>query len=174
MSPDIHAKILVRFFFELLPLFKFTQQLCRYKQFLVHAGSLKSKTESSAHWKKLLNLLMQLRKVVNHPYMFPEAEDSPGETDERIVTSSAKMMVLDKLLLKLKEGGHRVLLYSQVRRSWFSAHLKWASLNLMIVHAVHSDAGYYGGLLQFCWTSIHALGWGDMPCKEEVRDCVVQ
>lgn len=57
---------------------------------------------------------MQLRKVVNHPFMFPEAEESPGETDDKIVTSSAKMMVLDKLLWKLKEGGHRVLLYSQV------------------------------------------------------------
>ena len=86
----------------------------RYKQFLVHAGSLKSKVENSAHWKKLLNMLVQLRKVVNHPYMFSEAEENPGQTDEKIVTSSAKMMVLDKLLWRLKDGGHRVLVYSQV------------------------------------------------------------
>jgi SWI/SNF-related matrix-associated actin-dependent regulator of chromatin subfamily A member 5 len=62
---------------------------------------------------KLMNLLMQLRKVVNHPYMFPEADPNPLETDETIVTTSAKMMVLDRLLRKLKAEGHRVLVYSQ-------------------------------------------------------------
>ena len=81
----------------------------------MHAGSLKSQVENGAHWKKLLNLLVQLRKVVNHPFMFSEAEENLGQTDDTIVTSSAKMMVLDKLLWKLKEGGHRVLVYSQVQ-----------------------------------------------------------
>jgi hypothetical protein len=92
----------------------------------MHAGSLKSKIECGAQWKKLLNLLMQLRKVVNHPYMFAEAEENPGETDDTIVTNSAKMMVLDKLLWRLKEGGHRVLVYSQVTvscSSFYKANL---------------------------------------------------
>lgn len=60
---------------------------------------------------KMMNLLMQLRKVVNHPYMFQEAD--PMETDASIVTASAKMMVLDRLLGKLKAQGRRVLVYSQ-------------------------------------------------------------
>jgi hypothetical protein len=47
---------------------------------------------------KMMNLLMQLRKVVNHPYMFEEAD--PMETDESIVTASAKMMVCYFVLLE--------------------------------------------------------------------------
>ena len=62
---------------------------------------------------KLMNLLMQLRKVVNHPYMFPEGDLNPAETDASIVTVSSKMMVLDRLLSKLKAEGRRVLVYSQ-------------------------------------------------------------
>ncbi len=32
---------------------------------------------------KLMNLLMQLRKVVDHPFMFPEADLNPHQTDDR-------------------------------------------------------------------------------------------
>jgi SNF2 family DNA or RNA helicase len=114
VSPDYDAEILVSDLTCLVQSLRIYLFYCRYKQFLLHAGSLKSKYECGAQWKKLLNLLMQLRKVVNHPYMFAEAEEKPGETDDTIVTNSAKMMVLDKLLWRLKEGGHRVLVYSQV------------------------------------------------------------
>ena len=62
---------------------------------------------------KLMNLLIQLRKVVNHPFMFPEADLNPHETGDSIVTSSAKMMVLDRILNKLKAQGRRALVYSQ-------------------------------------------------------------
>ncbi len=121
MSSHINAEILVPDSANYFSMFLCVHfMVCsRYKQFLIHAGSLKSKLESGAQWKKLLNLLMQLRKVVNHPYMFAEAEENPGETDDSIVTNSAKMMVLDKLLWRLKEGGHRVLVYSQVAYSTF-------------------------------------------------------
>lgn len=67
--------------------------------------------------KKLMMLLMQLRKVCCHPFLFSQAEevDSDGEfvTDERIITSSGKMVLLDKMLPKLKAAGSRVLIYSQ-------------------------------------------------------------
>jgi SNF2 family DNA or RNA helicase len=51
--------------------------------------------------------------VVNHPFMFPEADLNPHETGDSIVTSSAKMMVLDRILNKLKAQGRRALVYSQ-------------------------------------------------------------
>ena len=58
---------------------------------------------------------MQLRKVCNHPFLFPGSEEGPPfVTDERIVKASGKMLLLDKLLQKLKETGHRVLLFSQM------------------------------------------------------------
>ncbi|ELV11904.1 putative global transcription activator SNF2L1 [Tupaia chinensis] len=53
---------------------------------------------------RLLNILMQLRKCCNHPYLFDGAEPGPPyTTDEHIVSNSGKMVVLDKLLAKLKE-----------------------------------------------------------------------
>ncbi|XP_077000968.1 SWI/SNF-related matrix-associated actin-dependent regulator of chromatin subfamily A member 1 isoform X2 [Tamandua tetradactyla] len=66
---------------------------------------------------RLLNILMQLRKCCNHPYLFDGAEPGPPyTTDEHIVSNSGKMIVLDKLLAKLKEQGSRVLIFSQMTR----------------------------------------------------------
>ena len=48
---------------------------------------------------RLLNILMQLRKCCNHPYLFDGAEPGPlFSTDMHLVTNSGKMVVLDKLL----------------------------------------------------------------------------
>lgn len=65
--------------------------------------------------KKLLNVVMQLRKCCNHPYLFDGAEPGPPyTTGEHIVQNSAKMIILDKLLKKLKAQGSRVLIFSQM------------------------------------------------------------
>uniref|UniRef100_A0A8C2G8M6 SWI/SNF related, matrix associated, actin dependent regulator of chromatin, subfamily a, member 5 n=1 Tax=Cyprinus carpio TaxID=7962 RepID=A0A8C2G8M6_CYPCA len=66
---------------------------------------------------RLLNVLMQLRKCCNHPYLFDGAEPGPPyTTDLHLVVNSGKMAVLDKLLPKLKEQGSRVLIFSQMTR----------------------------------------------------------
>lgn len=59
------------------------------------------------------NVLMQLRKCCNHPYLFQGIEE-PGlpPLGNHLVDISGKMIVLDKLLNKLK-GKHQVLLFSQ-------------------------------------------------------------
>lgn len=64
----------------------------------------------------LKNMLMQLRKVCNHPYLLREPEDDNGEltTDERIVEWCGKMKLLDVMLTKLKKNGHKVLIFSQM------------------------------------------------------------
>lgn len=55
---------------------------------------------------RLLNVLMQLRKCCNHPYLFDGAEPGPPyTTDLHLVVNSGKMVVLDKLLPKMKEQG---------------------------------------------------------------------
>ena len=55
---------------------------------------------------RLLNILMQLRKCSNHPYLFDGAEPGPPyTTDEHIVFNCGKMVVLDKLLAKMKAEG---------------------------------------------------------------------
>mmetsp|Transcript_1980 Transcript_1980/g.9517 ORF Transcript_1980/g.9517 Transcript_1980/m.9517 type:complete len:1025 (+) Transcript_1980:3026-6100(+) len=66
---------------------------------------------------RLLNMVMQLRKCCNHPYLFQGAEPGPPFfTGEHLVENSGKMVLLDKLLKKLKEKGSRVLIFSQMTR----------------------------------------------------------
>jgi len=66
---------------------------------------------------RLQNILMQLRKCANHPYLFDGAEPGPPyTTDEHLVQNSGKLLVLDKLLPKLQEQGSRVLIFTQMAR----------------------------------------------------------
>lgn len=76
---------------------------------------------NSGQKQSLLNIMMELKKASNHPFMFPNAEDrilagSNSREDQlkAIVTSSGKMMLLDQLLIKMKKDGHRVLIFSQM------------------------------------------------------------
>ncbi|KAI7133663.1 chromatin remodelling complex ATPase chain ISW1 [Hortaea werneckii] len=66
---------------------------------------------------RLLNIVMQLRKCCNHPYLFDGAEPGPPyTTDEHLVYNAAKMTMLDKLLKKMQAQGSRVLIFSQMSR----------------------------------------------------------
>lgn len=66
---------------------------------------------------RLLNILMQLRKCANHPYLFDGAEPGPPyTTDTHLVENCGKMVILDKLLPKLQKAGSRVLIFSQMTR----------------------------------------------------------
>ncbi|KAK4277229.1 hypothetical protein QN277_015253 [Acacia crassicarpa] len=64
----------------------------------------------------LINVVMELRKLCCHPYMLegvePDIED-PKEAYKQLLESSGKLQLLDKMMVKLKEQGHRVLIYSQ-------------------------------------------------------------
>ena len=64
----------------------------------------------------LLNLMMELKKCSNHAFLI-KSEDESANAQERlraIVKGSGKMALLDKLLVRLKEAGHRVLIFSQM------------------------------------------------------------
>jgi len=65
---------------------------------------------------RLLNVLMQLRKVCNHPYLFDGAEPTPHEDGPHLWEACGKMQVLHKLLGRLREQGSRVLIFSQMTR----------------------------------------------------------
>ncbi|XWS70486.1 hypothetical protein CRYUN_Cryun03dG0052200 [Craigia yunnanensis] len=64
----------------------------------------------------LINVVMELRKLCCHPYMLegvePDIEDA-NEAYKQFLESSGKLQLLDKMMIKLKEQGHRVLIYSQ-------------------------------------------------------------
>jgi SNF2 family DNA or RNA helicase len=51
---------------------------------------------------KLQNVLMQLKKVCNHPYLFDKVEPGPPFVEgEHMVEASMKFRILDLLLPKL-------------------------------------------------------------------------
>lgn len=65
----------------------------------------------------ILNIVMQLRKCCNHPYLFPGVEDrSLDPHGDHLFLNCGKLALLDKLLRKLYERGHRVLIFSQMTR----------------------------------------------------------
>ena len=70
----------------------------------------------------LANPVMQLRKVCNHPFLFGEPKDP---TSGREITEinpallylvSGKFKLLDRLLTRLYQGGHKVLIFSQMTK----------------------------------------------------------
>ncbi|KAH9924947.1 P-loop containing nucleoside triphosphate hydrolase protein [Amylocystis lapponica] len=80
-------------------------------QLAAHVRS--NKTGEQNRWKKLMNLLMQLRKTCDHPYLLPDAEPDPFVIGEHLVASSSKLVVLDKLLADILPKGERVLIFTQ-------------------------------------------------------------
>ena len=66
---------------------------------------------------QLLNILMQLKKVCNHPYLFQGVEPGPPYLEgDHLYLTSKKFQVLDKLLPKLYAQNARVLIFSQMTR----------------------------------------------------------
>lgn len=57
------------------------------------------------------------KKIVNHPYLIhhPLGLDLFPKIDEELVRSSGKLLVLDAMLARLKQQGHKVLLFSTMR-----------------------------------------------------------
>jgi SNF2 family DNA or RNA helicase len=74
--------------------------------------------------------MMELRKVCNHPFLIKSAEEQiisefktthPDKSEEELqclslIQSSGKMVLIDKLLPKLQQDGHKVLIFSQMVR----------------------------------------------------------
>uniref|UniRef100_A0A673HH52 Chromodomain-helicase-DNA-binding protein 1-like n=1 Tax=Sinocyclocheilus rhinocerous TaxID=307959 RepID=A0A673HH52_9TELE len=67
-----------------------------------------------------LNVMMELKKCCNHCYLIKSPEDNEfynrQEGLQHLIRSSGKLILLDKLLVRLKERGHRVLIFSQMVR----------------------------------------------------------
>ncbi|KAK2650700.1 hypothetical protein Ddye_018189 [Dipteronia dyeriana] len=68
---------------------------------------------ASGH-QSLQNIVIQLRKACSHPYLFLGIEPEPYEEGEHLVQASGKLVILDQLLQKLYDSGHRVLLFAQM------------------------------------------------------------
>lgn len=116
LKSDVETKLLpkkiIKIYVGLTPM-----QRNYYKQILLKDIGILNQTEKIQR-SGLMNILMQLRKCCNHPYLFSNAEIDLGidEYGAQIVENSGKMRMLDKLLPRLKKDGSRVLLFSQMTR----------------------------------------------------------
>uniref|UniRef100_A0A8C2TJX6 Chromodomain helicase DNA binding protein 7 n=1 Tax=Coturnix japonica TaxID=93934 RepID=A0A8C2TJX6_COTJA len=100
-----------------------------YRAILEKNFAFLSKGGGQANVPNLLNTMMELRKCCNHPYLINGAEekileefkethnaDSPDFQLQAMIQAAGKLVLIDKLLPKLKAGGHKVLVFSQMVR----------------------------------------------------------
>ncbi|CAK9230345.1 unnamed protein product [Sphagnum troendelagicum] len=69
--------------------------------------------------QSMLNIMMQLRKVCNHPYLLAGSEPEGGSSkflQDMRIKASAKLTLLHSMLQILKKAGHRVLIFSQMTK----------------------------------------------------------
>ncbi|KAF9929366.1 hypothetical protein FBU30_001632 [Linnemannia zychae] len=82
----------------------------------------------------LKNVVMQLRKVCNHPFLFDWPLDPSTNlpvVSEDLLNASGKMLILNRLLDALFARGHKVLIFSQfttmldIIEDWAVTYKKW-------------------------------------------------
>ena len=85
--------------------------------------SVLTKGAKGSNMPNLINMVMELRKCCNHPYLVKGVEEScsagisnPEESAQNLINHSGKLVLIDKLLPKLKANGHKVLVFSQMIR----------------------------------------------------------
>ena len=91
---------------------KLYKQLVTHNRIMVSDGAGKK-----TGMRGLSNMLMQLRKLCNHPYVFEEVEDQMNPhriTDDSIWRTAGKFELLDRVLPKFRATGHRVLMFFQM------------------------------------------------------------
>jgi SNF2 family DNA or RNA helicase len=83
------------------------------------------KSAKASNAPSLMNVMMELRKCCNHAYLnrgveeriaseIPVEQRSVDVMHKQLVNLSGKFVLLDKLLPRLKEEGHKVLIFSQM------------------------------------------------------------
>uniref|UniRef100_G3Q4E4 Chromodomain helicase DNA binding protein 4a n=1 Tax=Gasterosteus aculeatus aculeatus TaxID=481459 RepID=G3Q4E4_GASAC len=94
----------------------------KYYKFILTKNFEALNTKGGGNQVSLLNVVMDLKKCCNHPYLFPtaaiEAPKMPnGMYDGNSLTKAAgKLTLLQTMMRKLKAGGHRVLIFSQMTK----------------------------------------------------------
>ncbi|KAJ6191765.1 SNF2 family N-terminal domain-containing protein [Bipolaris maydis] len=95
-----------------------TLQAKLYKQLVTHNRLMVSDGKGGkTGMRGLSNMLMQLRKLCNHPFVFEEVEDviNPTKgTNDLLWRSAGKFELLDRILPKFQATGHRVLMFFQM------------------------------------------------------------
>ena len=94
----------------------------KYYKFILTRNYEALNPKSGGNSCSLLNIMMDLKKCCNHPYLFPAASEEaplgPGGNYEinGLTKAAGKLVLLQKMMRILKDQGHRVLIFSQMTR----------------------------------------------------------
>ncbi|XP_063786894.1 chromodomain-helicase-DNA-binding protein 3 isoform X3 [Pseudophryne corroboree] len=94
----------------------------KYYKFILTRNFEALNSRGSGNQVSLLNIMMDLKKCCNHPYLFPvaamESAKLPSGAYEggALIKASGKLLLLHKMLRKLNDQGHRVLIFSQMTK----------------------------------------------------------
>ena len=91
---------------------KLYKQLVTYNKMSVSDGR-----GGKTGMRGLSNMLMQLRKLCNHPFVFEQVEEQMNpdkSTNDLLWRTAGKFELLDRILPKFKATGHRVLMFFQM------------------------------------------------------------
>ncbi|KAM7217846.1 chromodomain-helicase [Rhypophila decipiens] len=95
---------------------KFCKSIMERNPQLIRSMFTRDKMKSSDRGS-LSNILMQLRKCLCHPFVYSRSIEERVEDAElakrNLIAASSKLLLLEVMLPKLKERGHRVLIFSQ-------------------------------------------------------------
>lgn len=94
----------------------------KYYRFILTRNFEALSLKNGGSQTSLLNIIMELKKCANHPYLFRKASEEAPKTangayeGESLIKASGKFTLLQKMLARLKEQGHRVLIFSQMTK----------------------------------------------------------
>ncbi|XP_078507685.1 chromodomain-helicase-DNA-binding protein 4 isoform X3 [Lissotriton helveticus] len=94
----------------------------KYYKFILTRNFEALNTRGGGNQVSLLNVVMDLKKCCNHPYLFPvaamEAPKMPNGMYDgtALIRGAGKLLLMQKMLRKLKNDGHRVLIFSQMTK----------------------------------------------------------
>ena len=86
--------------------------------------------------KRMQNTFMQLRKIVNHPFLF-ECDNPAFQTNyvasPELIRCSGKFALLHRMLPKLIRTGHKILLFCQMTKvlDLLEDYLHWKSIKFV-------------------------------------------
>nr|XP_054768903.1 chromodomain-helicase-DNA-binding protein Mi-2 homolog isoform X3 [Lytechinus pictus] len=94
----------------------------KYYKYILTRNFTALNAKSGGGSVSLLNIMMDLKKCCNHPYLFPTAAAEAQRLQNgafevvSLVKACGKLVLLSKMLKALKKDNHRVLIFSQMTR----------------------------------------------------------
>jgi hypothetical protein len=112
---------------------------------------------NTASMATLNNVLMQMRKNCNHPDLITSAfsMDMDYPSPEVLVQQCGKLALLNRLLIKLRAEGHKVLIFSQVGAGGLQEESRAAGCQqgCVLVSPLPDGVAHLAARLELLWSA---------------------